>query len=76
MLPVRSLLRLMLCGLALGLTGPALAADDAPAPADPWADVEDPRRFETLAEAALAEGRTDEARDLFDRMLQDRKSVV
>lgn len=36
----------------------------------PGADVEDPRRLETLAEAALAAGDGDRARALFEQMLQ------
>ena len=50
------------------------AGEDVVEENDPYADVEDPRRFEAMGEDALAAGKTDEARELFERML-DRHEI-
>ena len=56
--------------LAVFLVALPVRAEEPPAePPDPYAQIEDPRRFEELADAALEAGKTDEARDLFGRML-------
>lgn len=62
-------IRAALCALFVGWAAAAWAQDDGDAEADPYADIEDPRRFEALAEQALADGDRDLARELFERML-------
>ena len=64
----RTLLLALWCALvAVTAVGPAWAEE--PEPADPLAEIEDPSRFEAMAEQALADGDEATARDLFQRML-------
>lgn len=57
--------------MTLWLALPARAEDpDPPAEADPWAEIEDPRRLADLGRAALSEGDRDTARALFERSIE------